>query len=372
MQERKSQKSCIIAINSKTVEIPLKGTWKISYYAANTRPHSIIEIITEDGIRGYGEASPAPAFMGETAYTIDMVIQKYIKPSLIGKNIFDIEKIHDLMDESIYGNYAAKACIDMALYDAMGKTLQLPVYKLLGGKYRNEVDLSWVVGIKEDLSRAIEEAEHYVNLGYKTIKLKVGNSPEQDYQLVKAFRTYFGDKIKIRLDANQGYDYVTAIKLFKRLEEFCLESIEQPVKRWDIEGMKKVRESLDVPIMADESVSSFNEALSVVAHNAADIFNIKVGKVGGLWPAKKIATVVEAAGMHATAGSNLELGIGSAASIHFVASSRVLSYPNDLLLGIDLHQKDIVRTKFKVEDGKVSCPDLPGLGVEVDMDIFRG
>ena len=169
MQERKSQKSCIIAINSKTVEIPLKGTWKISYYAANTRPHSIIEIITEDGIRGYGEASPAPAFMGETAYTIDMVIQKHIKPSLIGKNIFDIEKIHDLMDESIYGNYAAKACIDMALYDAMGKTLQLPVYKLLGGKYRNEVDLSWVVGIKEDLSRAIEVAEHYVILGFKTI-----------------------------------------------------------------------------------------------------------------------------------------------------------------------------------------------------------
>ena len=108
MQERKSQKSCIIAINSKTVEIPLKGTWKISYYAANTRPHSIIEIITEDGIRGYGKRR-LPCFYGRNGIYHRYGHSKHIKPSLIGKNIFDIEKIHDLMDESIYGNYAAKS-----------------------------------------------------------------------------------------------------------------------------------------------------------------------------------------------------------------------------------------------------------------------
>lgn len=365
-----AEKSRIIEVDSKVVEIPLKGEWKISYYGTNTRAHAVIQVITEDGIKGYGEASPAPAFMGETAHTIHLVIQKYIKPRILGENIFDIEKIHELMDEAIYGNYAAKACIDMALYDVMGKTLNMPVYKLLGGKYRDDVELSWVVGIKKDLSAAIEEAEHYVSQGYKTIKLKVGNSPEKDYQLVKAIRDHFGDRIKIRLDANQGYDYVTAIQLFSKLEEFDLESIEQPVKRWDIEGMKKVKESLNTPIMADESISNFNEALQVINSNAADLINIKVGKVGGLWPAKKIATLAEAAGMQATAGSNLELGIGSAASIHFVASSKALSYPNDLLLGIDLHNKDVIRGIIEVVDGKAKCPEFPGLGVEVDSEIF--
>lgn len=365
-----AEKSRIIEVISKVVEIPLKSAWKISYYEANTRSHAVIEVMTEDGIKGYGEASPAPAFMGETAYTIHLVIQKYIKQRILRENIFDIEKMHEIMDEAIYGNYAAKACIDIALYDAMGKTLKMPVYKLLGGKYRDDVELSWVVGIKKDLSQAVEEAEHYVSQGYKTIKLKVGSSPEKDYQLVEAIRKHFGNKIKIRLDANQGYDCVTAIQLFRKLEEFDLESIEQPVKRWDIEGMKKVRENLNTPIMADESISNFNEALQVITNNAADLINIKVGKVGGLWPAKKIAALAEAAGMKATAGSNLELGIGSAASIHFVASSKVLSYPNDLLLGIDLHQKDIIKGEIEVVDGKTKCPELPGLGVEIDSEIF--
>lgn len=361
--------SRIVDVKSKVLEIPLKESWRISYYETNTRPHAIVEILTEDGIKGYGEASPAQAFMGETAYTINTVIQKYIKDRIIGENIFNIEKIHEIMNEAIYGNYAAKACIDIALYDAMGKSLNQPVYKLLGGKYRNEMELSWVVSIKTDLAQAISEAEYYVNQGIKTIKLKVGNTPEKDYELVEAIRNHFGKKINIRLDVNQGYDYVTAINLFKELEQFDLESIEQPVERWDIEGMKKVRESLNTPIMADESVSNFNEALQVITNNAADIINIKVGKVGGLWPAKKIATLAEAAGMKATAGSNLELGVGCAASMHFVASSKVMTYPNDLLIGVDLHENDIIKEDLKISNGKVRCPDLPGLGVETDINF---
>ncbi|KYO66919.1 mandelate racemase/muconate lactonizing enzyme family protein [Thermovenabulum gondwanense] len=259
------------------------------------------------------------------------------------------------MDQAIYGNYAAKAC----------------VYELLGGKVRDDIELTWVVGIKEDLKDAVKEAEYYVNMGYKVIKLKVGNSPEKDYQLVETIRNYFGDRIKIRLDANQGYDYPTSLKLFQELEKFNIESIEQPVKRWDIEGLRKFREKLKTPIMADEAVSNFHDVYNVVSNNAADIVNIKVGKVGGLLPAKKISNVIESAELRATAGSNLELGIGIAASIHFVASSKVLSYPHDLYIGIDLHENDIIKRGFNFVDGKVKCPELPGLGVEVDTEIFR-
>lgn len=363
-------KSIIKDIKVEVLELPLKKQWKIALYAAKTRAHAVLKIITEDGIIGYGEASPSPAFMGETGYTIKLVIDKYLKPAIVGKNIFDVEEIHELMNFAIYGNYAAKSTIDMALYDAIGKTLGVPVYKLIGGQRRKEIELSWVVGM-QDLESSIEEAKEKIKLGYKVLKVKVGNTPEIDFQVVKQIREAVGDDVPIRLDANQGYDFKTALEVFRKIEEFKLESIEQPVERWDIEGMKYLREKLKTPIMADESVSSFHDVERIIREKAADIVNIKVGKVGGISIAKKIATSLEAAGLTATAGSNLEVGIGSAASVHFVASTKIVNLPNDLLLGGPLHEYDIINSGLDMVDGKVICPELPGLGIKVDETIFK-
>lgn len=357
-------------IEVKVIELPLKKQWKISLYAAKTRAHAVLKIITEDGIIGYGESSPSPAFMGETGYTVQLAVDKYLKPALIGQNIFDVDLLHERMDSAIYGNYAAKSTVDIALYDAMGKVLGVPVYKLLGGKYRTDVALSWVVGM-QNLEDAIEEAKEKLKMGYKVLKVKVGNTPEVDYKLVKTIRQAVGDNVPIRLDANQGYDYKTAVEVFSRIEEFGLESIEQPVRRWDIEGMKFIKHRLNTPIMADESVSSLHDVNSIIKERAADIVNIKVGKVGGLSMAKKITASLEAAGMTATAGSNLEVGIGSAASVHFVASSKIVNLPNDLLIGGPLHEYDIIKSGLDMIDGKVVCPEKPGLGIEVDESIFK-
>lgn len=363
-------KSLIKDIQVKVIELPLKKQWKISLYEQSTRPHAVIKIITEDGIVGYGEAAPSPAFMGETAYTIELAINKYLKPSIIGENIFDVDIIHEKMNFAIYGNYAAKSTIDIALYDAMGKTLGVPVYKLLGGKYRDKVELSWVVGM-QDLEGSIEEAREKLSEGYKVLKVKVGRTPEVDYNLVKRIREEFGSEVPIRLDANQGYDYKTALSTFSRIEELGIESLEQPVRRWDIQGMKMLRERLHCPIMADESVSDFHAVNEIIREKACDIVNIKVGKVGGLTMAKKIAHCLEASGLVGTAGSNLEVGIGSAASIHFVASSNIVSMPNDLLLGGPLHKYDLIKNNFEVKDGCVIVPEVSGLGIDVDDAIFR-
>ncbi|WZL72308.1 enolase C-terminal domain-like protein [Clostridiaceae bacterium 35-E11] len=363
-------KSIIKDIEVKVIELPLKKQWKISLYAAKTRAHAILKITTEDCIIGYGESSPSPAFMGETGYTVKLVVDKYLKPALIGQNVFDVDMLHERMNAAIYGNYAAKSTVDIALYDIMGKTLSTPVYKLLGGKYRSDVELSWVVGM-QNLEDAIEEAKEKLKIGYKVLKVKVGNTPEIDYALVKTIRKAVGDDVPIRLDANQGYDYKTAVDVFSRIEEFGLESIEQPVRRWDIEGMKFVKNRLSTPIMADESVSSLHDVNHIIKERAADIVNIKVGKVGGLSIAKKIVASLEAAGMTATAGSNLEVGIGSAASVHFVASSKIVNVPNDLLIGGPLHEYDIINGGLEMVDGKVVCPENPGLGIEVDESIFK-
>lgn len=362
--------SKIIEVEAIALDMPLKKQWKISLYQAATRAHAVVKITTEDGILGYGEVAPSPSFMGETGHTVALVIERYLKPVLIGKNIFDIEQIHKEMKFSIYANFAAKSAVDIALYDAMGKTLGVPVYELIGGHFREKIALSWVVGM-QGMEGSIEEAQDAVKKGYKVIKLKVGISPETDYKLVNAMRNSLGDGVSIRLDANQGYDYRTAYDLFSRLEVFELESIEQPVERWNISGMKALKRKLKTPIMADEAVSTVYEALSVVKSEAADCVNIKVGKVGGLWEAKKIAAVLEADGLTATAGSNLEVGIGSAASIHFVASSRIVDMPNDLLLGGPLHEYDLVKNDFTVVNGEVICSNIPGLGIEVDEMIFK-
>lgn len=353
----------------KVLELELKKSWKISLYEQKTRPHCIVKIVTNDGFIGYGEAAPSPAFMGETGYTMQVAINKYLCPAIIGESIFNVNKIHEKLDKAIYENYAAKSAIDIAIYDLIGKTLEVPVYKLLGGKYRDKIELSWVVGM-QDLSGSIEEAKEKLKEGYKVIKIKVGISPERDIELLSKVREKLGYGFPIRLDANQGYDYRTALTTFKKLEEFQLESIEQPVKRWDINGLRMLRNKLDTPIMADEAISNFNDVANVINNNACDIVNIKVGKVGGLSQAKKIANYLEANGLHATAGSNLEVGIGAAASLHFVSSTKNVDIPNDLYLGNILHKNDIISNKYILEDGCLRVPEEPGLGIEINDDIF--
>jgi len=356
-------------VEAMVLDMPLKKQWKISLYQAAARAHAVVRVTTEEGVVGYGEVAPSPAFMGETGHTVALVINKYYAPVLEGQDVFDIEMLHNRMRYAIYGNLAARAAVDMALYDIMGKVLKVPVHNLLGGCYRNKVDLSWVVGM-QDMEGSIEEAKWAVASGYKVLKLKVGISPEVDYKLVSTVRKALGDKVVLRLDANQGYDFKTAYRLFQRLEEFDLESIEQPVERWDTAGMAALKRGLKTTIMADEAVSAPHDASRLVEIGAADCVNIKVGKVGGLWEAKKITAVLEAAGLTATAGSNLEVGIGSAASIHFVASSRIVDMPNDLLLGGPLHEYDLIRQDFVVENGQVLVPTAPGLGIEVDESVF--
>ena len=363
--------SKIVDIRTRVFELPLKKTWEISLYAADTRAHVVVRLETEDGIVGYGEAAPSPAFMGETGYTIETVINRYLKDVVMGENLFDIARIHQKMDATIDGNTAAKAAVDIAVHDAMGKSLGLPVYKLLGGKVREWIDLSWVVGL-QDFASSVKEARQKFHEGYGVIKIKVGKDLHKDVRLIRALREELGEDVPIRLDANQGFTPRNAITLLEKVRNCPVESLEQPVRKWDLQGLRFVRENArGVPIMADESASNIHDVCNVIRHEGADVFNVKVGKVGGLYRAQQIAGVIEAAGLRATAGSNLEVAIGEAASVHFVTSQPALSLPNDMMLGTELHQTNLVAVPLPIENGKVRCPEKPGLGVEVDPELFN-
>ncbi|HHV79210.1 MAG TPA: dipeptide epimerase [Firmicutes bacterium] len=358
--------SKITNVQVQVVEVPLKKQWQISLYKANVRRHAIVRVSTESGVVGYGEASPSPAFMGEGADGVATVIRTYLAPAVTGLEIFDVEKLHLAMDGAIAGNEAAKSAIDIAVHDAMGKLLDEPLYRLLGGNTKaGRVALSWVVSIQGD-AEAIEEAKRYAAMGFRTIKLKIGKEPKRDVAIVEAVAKALGDGVAIRLDANQGYDVGTAVRVIREIEEKVpIESVEQPVPRWNLEGLKVIRSKVATPIMVDEAIFGPQDALKVITAGACDIVNIKIGKVGGIWPARKVAAIAGAAGVPCTVGSNLELSIGSAAALHFAAATAAVKFPSDLLIGPFLHEHDVTEKSLSewFSDGYGLVPEVPGLGV---------
>lgn len=355
--------SAIRSISTLVIEMPFKKSWEISLYSANSRPHLLVMIETQGGVFGYGESSPSTAFMGETAYTDQEVIERNMKQSLIGVSVFDRSALHARMDRIAHGNSGAKTALDLAFHDAAAKILGVPVCHLLGGRLRERVPQAWVVAI-QGVEEGIEDTRGLLARGYRSIKVKVGIDPEREVRLLKAIRSELGQGFRLRVDANQGFTVRGALHFLNRVRDLDLECMEQPVPRWDIKGLREVRLRGGVPIMADESCSGLHDAIRVVEAEAADILNIKVTKVGGLYRACQVAAVAEAAGLSAVAGSNIEAGLGSMANIHFAASQACVTHDSDQI-SVPLYEKDLLEDEIPLEDGAVLVTDAPGFGVSV-------
>lgn len=310
----------IIRVDAVPVSIPRVKPFTISSGSTASSNRLITRIHAEEGVVGIGEAAPAPIFSPETLGTTKLVVEKYLAQAVIGEDAFNIEKSLQKMDDAIVGNPIAKASVEIALWDLMGKAVEMPVYKLLGGAYRSKVEVAWIIGIAKPIEMC-EEAKDAVHKGFTTLKMKIGTNPKLDVERVKAVREAVGDEVAIRVDANEAYSTIDAIDVLTKMESYNLELIEQPVPRWDLRGLSKIRKSLHTPIMVDESVLSPMDVMKVIERDAADIINIKLMKVGGLSNAKKIATVAEAAGLPCLLGSMIELSIGTAAGVHFACST---------------------------------------------------
>ncbi|HYF76343.1 MAG TPA: enolase C-terminal domain-like protein, partial [Symbiobacteriaceae bacterium] len=249
--------------------------------------------------------------------------------------------------------------------DIMGKKLNVPAYQLLGGKVRDRIPLAWVVGIGS-IDEMVEEAVSYVKkYGFETVKLKIGREPAKDLDVVREVRSALGPTVKIRVDANQGYDVSTAIKTLRKMEQYDLELVEQPVAKWNILGMAEVAAALDTPIEADESMFGYHDAMTLIKLKACDIINIKIMKPCGLYGSKKVAAVAEAAGLTCLIGSMVEFGPGTAAGLHFAAAHRVVAHACEQVGGF-LFAGDVVEENFglsAVEGGSLKVPEGPGLGI---------
>lgn len=350
-------------IRTVVIEMPFKKTWQISLYAAKTRPHLLVRVETEEGVFGFGEASPSLAFMGETAYTDQEVIERNMKTSLVGISISDICEIHRRMDRIAAEFHGAKTAIDLAVYDALGKLLDVPTYSLLGGKIRDSVKQAWVLGI-QSIEEGLNEGRSMLEKGYGTLKVKVGTDPGREKDLLHKLREEMGYGFNLRIDANQAFTAWEALSFYEDISSLGLEYVEQPVKKWDLKGLKFVRDKIDVPVMADESCSSIHDAVRIVDMEAADILNIKVAKVGGLYRAVQVAAIAESAGLTAMAGSNIEAGLGSMANVHFAASQICVCHDNDQI-AVPLYEEDLLTPPLEVTNGEVFLHECPGLGVKL-------
>jgi len=256
----------------------------------------------------------------------------------------------------------------MALWDLLGKSRGVPVHQLLGARLREFVPTKWSVsGVEPD--KAADIARWAVSQGFATMKVKVGIDPDGDVARVRAVREAVGPKVHLGVDANGGWiSSDIAIRIIARLRELDIYFVEQPVAQGDTQGMSQVRSACGIHVIADESVYTLYDAKALAQARACDVFSIYIGKAGGIGPARAIARFAHANGIACTIGSNLELGVGSAAMIHLALATPGIEpdkYPCDII-GPLFYEDDILREPLPIAGGSARPLEMPGLGVELD------
>jgi len=344
------------------------GVVKTALGAAAYSDYTIVFVDTDAGITGLGEVDSVFKRRGAL---LRHDLEKALVPAVIGEDPFRISWLVKKMDDTLDGVEEAKAAIEMALWDIVGKSLNTPVYNLLGGKVRDRIPLSYSIpfGAPDDMAGLAQER---VKWGHRTIKVKVGSDdPARDIAGVRAVRKAIGPEVKLRVDGNMGWQTAKqAIAVILKMEECDLELVEQPLPACDLDGMAEVRRSIGVPLMADESVRNPRSAMQVILRGAADIANVYVTEAGGLSNAAKIFAMCEAAGMPCMIGSMPEFGIGTAAQIHLGVAMTNLG-PDSDTCGVLYHQEDLLTKPLRIENGFSYPPEGPGLGVEVDMKVLE-
>ncbi len=367
----------ITRVETIPVEVPLKEglTTKTAGGEHVVSPYVIIRIHTDSELVGLGEATLSPRWSGETSPGCVAAIEGLIGPALIGEDPTALTHLRKKVDGTIRFNPFAKAAIEMALWDLTGKAVNKPVYQLLGGKVREELPMKMVVGAFP-VPQAVALAERFLAEGAKNLKVKVGLNPTQDIARVRAVRQAAGPDIPIGIDANQGWDLSTARRCVADLSNCNLCFAEQPVPITEPQDLVRLRADTHVPIMADESVFTLQDARHLTMIGAADILSVYPGKHAGIAATREIAHLAKAAGIVCSMGSNLELGIATAAMLHIgIAEPAIDSerYPGDIL-GPLYHQADLLTEPLALGPAAARVPERPGLGVELDeeqLDRYR-
>ena len=343
------------------ISVPLRTPFKTALRTVNSVEDIVVEIHTDTGSVGYGEAPPTGAVTGDTTGAILGALRDHIIKTIVGREVDALEELLQDVNRCVVKNTSAKAAVDMALWDLYGQLCGLPVCKLLGSSRRQIVtDITISVNDPEEMARDALDA---VARGYETLKIKVGANPALDVERLKAVRRAVGGGVSIRIDANQAWKPKQAVSLLNQMQEQGLEIelVEQPVHAHDLEGMQYVTQRSYVPVLADESVFSPEDAVKIMQMGAADLINIKLMKCGGLYNALKIASAAEIYGVECMIGCMLEAKISVNAAAHLACARNIITRVD--LDGPALCREDPVLGGAVFDEKYITVSDQPGLGI---------
>lgn len=349
------------------IDLPLKEPFIIAYTKFNTMPAVIIKMHTNKGIVGFGESVPDEHVTGESVQTVFATLKHNLIPAILGKDPRNIQQIHQYMDEALVFNGAAKAAIDIACYDILGKASNLPIYTLLGGKKKASPMIPKVLSILEPdiLARQAKEA---VGEGYTELKMKLSTNPVKDIARVKAVREAVGDHVIIRVDVNQGWKTVQVAKeTIRQLEPYHVSWIEQPIAQSGVSFFKQLQKESATPLMADESMITPQNLRTLIQDQSVDYINLKLMKSGGIYPVYQLATQAALFGISCQIGSMVESSIASAAGFHVAVSKENIISTE--ISGPTKFSKDVGNLTYSLP--YVNLTNSPGLGIEINDDHLQ-
>ena len=353
----------IASVQSWRATLSRATAWKTARYTKGNIDATVVGISDDHGNTGYGYM-PAMLIVGESPATAEALLHTTIAPMLRQGQVDGVQPVMHDIDLAIGGNVQLKFAVEEALLDLQAKRMQTPLFNLFGGLCRREVPVMRMLGLKPPKETAAE-AQALVERGYRYVKIKIGLDDKRDIETVKHTRETLGEDIAISVDANQAYTPMHAVKVLNQLRDCNLIVCEQPVRQDDVRGMAFVRKNVDIPIMADEGVTTATDALRLIEADAMDAVSIKVWKMAGYYKSREIASVCSAANVGVHVGSTAGSQLMEALQLHFCAS-----IPG-LFAGAEIGEfeslTDDPASGLTVENGTLRVSDRPGLGVDIDM-----
>ena len=344
------------------VRIPLRKPLKTSHLTQKDVDAVLVRLETNEGLQGVGEVTPIPGYSAENACSVASAIKEQLTKVIVGEDSFRIGYIQRKMDGVLAPgtHQEAKAAIEIALHDMLGKALNVPVYQLLGGRYRDRVPVVGWIGLDKPEVMA-QQARQLIERKFRAIKVKIGGSQE-DVARVKAVMDAVEGEAEVRADANEAplpYDAL------RKLDGFGLRWIEQPAPRDRLEELAEISRRMDTPIMADESAENTSDVYRIASTRAADVVKLKVMRQGGLLETKKCLALLDTAGIQTTIGHGFNLTLGALGEAHVVLSSPEPVEISEIGGPFDKITDEVAVEQLQVEDGALVIPVGPGLGASL-------
>jgi muconate cycloisomerase len=366
----KQNEPIIERIETYIVDLPTIRPHLLSMAVMRKQTMVIVRIVCSDDIEGIGEATTIGGltYGDESPEGMKLTIDQYVTPLITGKSANNINALMYILNRNIQGNHFVKSAIESALFDAKGIRYNVPVYDLLGGAITTELPVLWTLA-SGDTEKDIAEAHDLIaSKRHNTFKLKIGrNDPQDDIAHVAAIKKAVGAEIKVTVDINQAWTESIAKRGIQKLQDAGIDLIEQPIVKTNFEGLARLTEYFEVPIMADEAAGTVSDAFKLARTYAASVFALKISKSGGLSNIQRQAAIAQGAGISLYGGTMLEGTIGTLASAHVFASLSNLDWGTELF-GPLLLTEDIVKNPIVYADGVMQIPQAPGLGLEMDWD----